>query len=150
MSSDSAIVDVLEEIAGQRVVPVLRTADPDDAIKTAQACARAGMRVIELTHSIPDVGAAVRALAEDDDLIVGVGTVVEPDQVRANVELGARFIVSYAFDERVVETAVGLGVAVIPGAMTATEVDRCRQAGASAVKLFPARMIEPSYLRDLR
>jgi 2-dehydro-3-deoxyphosphogluconate aldolase/(4S)-4-hydroxy-2-oxoglutarate aldolase len=143
-------VDILEAIAQQRIVPVLRNCDPDDAIATGRACAQAGMRVIELTQSIPDVGSAVRALVEQDDLIVGVGTVVEPDQVRANVGVGARFIVSYAFDERVVETALELGVAVIPGALTATEVARCRHAGASAVKLFPARLIEPSYLGDLR
>jgi len=150
VSSDSAIVDVLQEIGGQGIVPVLRTRDPEDAIATARACARGGMRVIELTHSIPDVESAVRVLVEQDDLVVGVGTVVDPEQVRANAALGARFIVSYAFDARVVETAVELGVAVIPGALTATEVSRCRQAGASAVKLFPARLIEPSYLGDLR
>lgn len=150
MCSDSRTVDVLEEIAGQRVVPVLRTRDPDDAVATARACARGGMRVIELTHSIPDVEAAVRVLVEEDDLIVGVGTVIDPAQVRASAALGARFIVSYAFDPRVVETAVELGVSVIPGALTATEVAKCRQAGASAVKLFPARLVEPSYLGDLR
>jgi len=150
VSSDSRVVDVLGEIAAQRIVPVLRSRGPADAIATARACARGGMRVIELTHSTADVESAVRVLVEQDDLIVGVGTVTDPDQVRASVALGARFIVSYAFDSQVVETAVELGVVVIPGAFTATEVANCRRAGASAVKLFPAHLVEPSYLGDLR
>jgi len=106
------------------------------------------MRVIELTYSIPKVEEALRALA-DDDVLVGMGTVTEPGQVRASVELGARFIVSYGFDPEVVASAIELGVAVIPGALTPSEVAACRRAGATAVKLFPARMIEPGYLRDL-
>jgi 2-dehydro-3-deoxyphosphogluconate aldolase/(4S)-4-hydroxy-2-oxoglutarate aldolase len=142
--------EILGQIASQAVVPVLRNADPADAAATARACAAAGMGVVELTHSTPELESALRELRDDPDLIFGVGTVTEPEQVRASVELGARFIVSFGFDPRVVETALELGVDVIPGALTPTEVALCRAAGASAVKLFPARLIRPAYLADLR
>lgn len=141
---------VLARLERQAVVPVLRTRDAADAVETARACLRAGMQVIELTYSIPDVEQAVRELAAADCTVVGVGTVTEPRQVRSSVERGAQFVVSYGFDPGVIAAAVELGVAVIPGALTPSEVDACRRAGATAVKLFPARLIQPAYLRDLR
>ena len=146
MSSAEAALERLER---QAVVPVLRSRDAEDAVATAQACRRGGMEVIELTYSIPEVERAVAELAADEDVVVGVGTVVEPAQVRTSGELGAQFIVSFGFDPDVVAAAVELGVAVIPGALTPSEVLACHRAGASAVKLFPARLIEPSYLGDL-
>jgi len=149
VSSGSPNGGILDEIAAQRVVPVLRSTDVDDAIATARACARAGMRVIELTRSIPEVEVAVSELAHSDELVVGVGTVVTPDEVEKSVEAGARFMVSFGFDSEVVKASNALGITMIPGALTPTEVARCRQAGSSVVKLFPARLIEPSYLRDL-
>jgi 2-dehydro-3-deoxyphosphogluconate aldolase / (4S)-4-hydroxy-2-oxoglutarate aldolase len=146
----SAANGVLEQIERQRVIPVLRTRDPDDAIATARACMDGGMRLIELTYSIPKVEEALGVLTRDEDVVVGVGTVTDPDQVRSSVDLGAQFIVSYGFDPEVVASAVALGVPMVPGALTPSEVAACRRAGAAAVKLFPARLIEPDYLRDLK
>jgi 2-dehydro-3-deoxyphosphogluconate aldolase / (4S)-4-hydroxy-2-oxoglutarate aldolase len=140
--------DVLDRIAAQRVLPILRTADAEDAVATARACARAGMGVVELTTSIPDVESALRELSADD-LVLGLGTVTRSEEVPPAVAAGARFVVSFAVRDRVVEAAASLGVVAIPGALTPTEVLRCLHAGAPAVKLFPARLIEPAYLTDL-
>ena len=141
--------EVLNRIGQQRVLPVLRSADTDDAVATARACARGGLKVIELTRSTPRVEDALNALAEDDDLLLGVGTVTNPEQVRSAAAAGARFVVSFAAPDGLVETAHELGMIAIPGALTATEVLRATQRGADAVKLFPASAVEPGYLRDL-
>jgi 2-dehydro-3-deoxyphosphogluconate aldolase/(4S)-4-hydroxy-2-oxoglutarate aldolase len=140
--------DVLDRIAAQRVLPVIRAADPDDAAATARACARAGMNVVELTSTTPDIDRALVAL-RDSDLVLGLGTVTRAADVRPAAAAGARFVVSFAVRDRLVEAAAGLGVTPIPGAFTPTEVLRCLQAGAPAVKIFPARLVEPAYLRDL-
>lgn len=140
--------EVLERIAAQRVLPVLRAADVDDAVATARACARAGMSVIELTRTTPDVERALRELG-DDHLLLGLGSVTRAEQVRPAVDAGARFVVSFAVCDRVVEAAAGLAVTPIPGALSPTEVLRCLHAGAPAVKLFPARILRPAFLRDL-
>jgi 2-dehydro-3-deoxyphosphogluconate aldolase/(4S)-4-hydroxy-2-oxoglutarate aldolase len=145
----SAADGILERIERQRVIPVLRTRDCADAVATARACLRGGMTVIELTYSIPGVEEALRELTGDDKVVVGMGTVTSAAQVWSSVELGARFIVSYGFDPEVVATGVELGTPTVPGALTPSEVAACRRAGATAVKLFPARLIEPSYLGDL-
>lgn len=140
----------LAEIAAQRVLPVLRTADAADALATARACVRGGMRVVELTYSIPGVEDALGELvATEEGATFGVGTVTEPEQVRASVASGARFVVSFARQPGVIETALELGTTVICGALTPTEVADCQHAGADAIKLFPARLIEPAYIRDL-
>jgi 2-dehydro-3-deoxyphosphogluconate aldolase/(4S)-4-hydroxy-2-oxoglutarate aldolase len=142
------MAEVLERIAVQRVVPVLRSADVADAVATARACARAGMEVIELTHSTPDVESAVRELA-GEGLTVGVGTVTGAAQVEPAVAAGAAFVVSFAAPAGMVQAARSLGVPAIPGALTPTEVAACLAQGAPAVKLFPARGLDPAYLRHL-
>ena len=140
---------VLEQIAAQRVIPVLRSADVADAVATARACAAAGMRAIELTRTTPDVERALEAL-RDDGLLLGLGTVTDRDQVAAAARAGARFVVSFTAPAGMVEAAHEHGLAAIPGAFTPTEVAACAAAGADAVKLFPARAASPAYLGDLR
>ena len=141
--------DVLEQIAAQRVLPVLRCADVEDAVATARACAAAGVHVVELTRTTPGVEQALKAL-RDDGLLLGLGTVTHHEQVDAAARAGARFVVSFTAPERMIETAHEHGLTAIPGALTPTEMAACAAAGADAVKLFPARDRSPAYLGDLR
>jgi 2-dehydro-3-deoxyphosphogluconate aldolase / (4S)-4-hydroxy-2-oxoglutarate aldolase len=140
---------VVAQLAAQRVVPVLRTADVEDAVATARACAAAGMRVIELTRTTPCVERALEAL-RDDDLLLGLGTVTHRDQVAPAARAGARFVVSFAAPAGMVAAAHERGLAAVPGAFTPSEVAACVDDGADAVKLFPAGRSAPAYLKDLR
>jgi 2-dehydro-3-deoxyphosphogluconate aldolase/(4S)-4-hydroxy-2-oxoglutarate aldolase len=142
------VTDLIRQIASQAVIPVLRSADVDDAVATARACAAGGLRVVELTCSTPRVEHALEALREDG-LVVGLGTVTERRQVQLAADTGAAFVVSYRHFDGMVDEAHGLGLRAIPGALTPTEVAGCVDAGADVVKLFPGRLIEPAYLRDL-
>jgi 2-dehydro-3-deoxyphosphogluconate aldolase/(4S)-4-hydroxy-2-oxoglutarate aldolase len=143
------VSQVLDQIAGQRILPVLRTADADDAVATGRVLARSGMSVIELTRSTPDVEAAARELT-GDGLVVGLGTVTRAEQVLTAGQAGVSFVVSFAAPAGIVSAAHEAGLQAIPGALTPGEVMRCLDGGADAVKLFPARVLEPSYLRDLQ
>jgi 2-dehydro-3-deoxyphosphogluconate aldolase/(4S)-4-hydroxy-2-oxoglutarate aldolase len=140
---------VVEQIAAQRVVPVIRAADPSDAVATARACARAGMSVVELTRSVPDVELALTELA-GDGLTLGVGTITDPRQLDSASAAGADFVVSFIRPEDFCARAAALGLTAIPGGFTPTELAACAAAGARLVKLFPARLATPGYLRDLR
>jgi 2-dehydro-3-deoxyphosphogluconate aldolase / (4S)-4-hydroxy-2-oxoglutarate aldolase len=140
---------VLDALRAQRVVPVLRSPDAEDAIATALACADAGLTVVELTRSTPDVDRAVAALSARG-LTVGVGTLTAPAEVRSVAAAGARFAVSFANPADFVATARACGLAAIPGALTPSEVLAAAQQGADAVKLFPARAVSPAHLADLR
>jgi 2-dehydro-3-deoxyphosphogluconate aldolase/(4S)-4-hydroxy-2-oxoglutarate aldolase len=140
---------VVEQIAAQRVVPVLRARDPEDAVLTVRACARAGMTVVELTRTTPDVLDVLREL-RNDRLVLGLGTLTNADQVAPAVASGARFVVSFARPPGIVDVARNLGVTAIPGALTPSEVLGCVSVGAELVKLFPARVLTPAYVGDLR
>jgi len=114
---DAGRADVVAQLAAQRIVPVLRTADVEDAVATARACAAAGLRAIELTRTTPDVERALEALREDG-LLLGLGTVTDRAQVAAAAHAGARFVVSFHAPAGMVAEAHAHGLAAIPGAFT--------------------------------
>jgi 2-dehydro-3-deoxyphosphogluconate aldolase/(4S)-4-hydroxy-2-oxoglutarate aldolase len=139
-----------------RVVPVLRYHDSATALYAAQVALRAGCRAIELTWTIPnvlDVLQAVRAdsrLSGRDDVLIGVGTVLDADQARLALEAGADFLVAPGVVPDVVELAAAAGAISMLGAFTATEVIAARAAGADVVKIFPASSGGPGHLSALK
>jgi len=135
-------------IAAQRVVPVLRTETVQDAIDTARACAAAGITVIELTTSTPDVHRAVRVLA-DEGLTVGVGTLRNKGELAAVAKAGALFSVSYFTPSGFVERSLDQGLMPIPGVLTPGEIQAAVSAGARTVKIFPAWQSHPRIISDL-
>jgi 2-dehydro-3-deoxyphosphogluconate aldolase / (4S)-4-hydroxy-2-oxoglutarate aldolase len=142
-------VDVLATIRSDRAVAVIRGERVADAAGLAETLADAGIRSIEFTFTIPDVLAAIEAAA-GSAAVVGAGTVRDDRQARDALSAGAQFIVSPACVPEVARVAVEAGVPVFLGALTPTEIDAALKAGTSAVKLFPAGLGGPLYLRDLR
>lgn len=140
---------LLDRIARQVVVPVLRCAHVPDAIATARACAEAGLKIVELTRSTPEVERAIEVLSGDRGITVGLGTVTSAEQIGPAVRAGASFVVSYCAPQGFVEAAHAHGALAIPGAFTPAEVQACVRAGADVVKLFPASQLSPGYIRDL-
>lgn len=136
-------------LAAQRWLPVLRTATAGDAVATARACQAGGCLSVELTWSTPGVLDAVRTLVADG-LVVGLGTLRTPRQVAQAAEAGAAYVVSFHLPTGFVEAAHEHGLPAVPGALTPHEVAAAVDAGADAVKVFPARLVVPGYLRDLR
>lgn len=113
------------------------------------ALVRGGIGLVEVTIDTPGALAAV-AGAAGEGRTVGVGTVVDSEQVRASAAAGARFVVSPGLVPDVIETAHTLGLEPVPGVFTATEILAATAAGARVMKLFPASCGGPSYLRALR
>lgn len=139
-------VDTL--LSTQFIVPVLRCPDTDDAVATATALRDGGLGAVELTMSTPDVFTAVRRLT-DDGVTVGVGTVTDPEDVHRAADAGARFVVSFRCAPGFVVAARERELLSIPGALTPSEVHAAHTEGAGLIKLFPAGMITPGYLREL-
>jgi Entner-Doudoroff aldolase len=132
------------------VVAILRLRDHGLAVEVAEALARGGIRVLELTQDDPGALAALRAVAERSKVVVGAGTVLDAATVPALADAGARFVVAPNTDRRVIAAAREHGLEPMPGALTATEVASALEAGATMVKLFPAGPLGPAYLRALR
>lgn len=133
-----------------RVVPVIRT----QATATAETAVRwlheAGLRIFEITMTVPDAPALIRDLASDPELVVGAGTVRDVAAAEACLAAGAGFLVTPWVDPEVARVAKAAGAAMMPGAMTPTEVRAALAAGADVVKIFPASSAGgPAHLRSL-
>ena len=128
----------LAQLASFRIVPVIVIDDPAAASPLADALAVGGLRCAEITFRTPAALAALTRFAAKADLLVGAGTVLDPDQASAAVDAGARFIVSPGFDAEVVLRCQQLGVPVLPGTATPSEVQQAWRVGLTAVKFFPA------------
>lgn len=129
---------VLDRLAVARIVPVIVLDDAADAGPLADALLAGGIDCAEITLRTPAGLAAVHALAHRDDILVGAGTVLSAAQTDEAVAAGARFLVSPGLGLDVVQRAQQLGVTVLPGVATATELQAAAAAGLGTVKFFPA------------
>ncbi|MCD9873400.1 bifunctional 4-hydroxy-2-oxoglutarate aldolase/2-dehydro-3-deoxy-phosphogluconate aldolase [Streptomyces guryensis] len=130
--------DLTDLLADARIVPVLTVPDPTTAAPLARALSAGGARCAEVTFRTPSAEQVVKAMAAQGDLAVGAGTVLTAEQAERAVAAGARFVVSPGLDHEVVARCRELGVPVVPGVATATEVMGALRAGLDTVKLFPA------------
>jgi 2-dehydro-3-deoxyphosphogluconate aldolase / (4S)-4-hydroxy-2-oxoglutarate aldolase len=132
-------VDVLSVLARHRLVPVVVLDDAIDAGPLAQALVDGGLPVAEVTFRTAAARDSIARMAERGDLLVGAGTVLMPEQVDLAVDAGAAFVVSPGLSRAVVERCRERGVAVLAGAVTATEIQAALEMGLTTVKFFPAR-----------
>jgi Entner-Doudoroff aldolase len=131
----------------QRASAILRTSIADAVEPAMEAAVRGGFRVIEFTLTTPGALGCIERFSARAGLVVGAGTVIEVDDVDNAVRAGARFLVSPVVDEAVIERAVELGVAIMPGTSTPTEMLRAWRAGAVLQKIFPAPAGGPAFAR---
>jgi 2-dehydro-3-deoxyphosphogluconate aldolase/(4S)-4-hydroxy-2-oxoglutarate aldolase len=134
------------------VVAILRGRRAEHLDAVLGVLVDAGIRSLEITMTTPDALLAVRrAVARfGPEVTIGAGTVRTTSDIDAAVAAGAAFLVSPHTDPVLAARARELGVAYLPGALTPTEIVVAMTAGATAVKLFPARLVGPRYLRDIR
>lgn len=141
--------DVLSDMRSDRVVAVVRAQKIPDPRGLADALAASGVRCVELTFTIPDVVEAIRD-AVGGEAHIGAGTVLRPDQARAAIDAGAAFVVSPALRPDLVDVCKQARLPIFLGAFTPTEVAAAMDAGCDAVKLFPAGLGGPGYVKDLK
>jgi 2-dehydro-3-deoxyphosphogluconate aldolase/(4S)-4-hydroxy-2-oxoglutarate aldolase len=130
--------DVLELLCARGVIPVVVADDLSRVRPLGDALKAAGLPVAEVTFRTTAAVDALRLLAQDPDLLVGAGTVVRPEQVEVARDAGARFVVMPGFSARVVERCRAVGMPVIPGVATATEVIEALEHDVELLKFFPA------------
>ncbi|TLS48142.1 bifunctional 4-hydroxy-2-oxoglutarate aldolase/2-dehydro-3-deoxy-phosphogluconate aldolase [Streptomyces montanus] len=140
------------QLGGTRVMAILRSADGSGLPAAARALAAGGITCLEVTLTTSGALDAMAAIQEDlgPEVAVGAGTVITTGQAQDALAAGARFLVAPVVDVDVIRGAAERGVPCYPGAWTPTEVSTAWQAGAAAVKLFPASTGGPAHLRQLR
>jgi 2-dehydro-3-deoxyphosphogluconate aldolase/(4S)-4-hydroxy-2-oxoglutarate aldolase len=130
---------VLKRLKETGLVPVLRAASVEKAIALAEAVAAGGVDVLEVTMTVPGaVEVIARLVRERPEILVGAGTVLDPETAERCIGAGAQFVVSPALNLKTIALCRRLSIAVLPGALTPTEIVTAWEAGADVVKVFPA------------
>lgn len=140
-----------ERLRAAGAVAVLRGPDHASAVRAAACLLENGIRAIEITFTTPAADEAIAELAarHGDQALIGAGTITRHAHVRRACRAGAQFLVSPGSSAELITAMATADALAIPGAMTPTEVMQARHGGADAVKLFPADVAGPSYLRAL-
>jgi len=131
--------NILAALVEGAIVPVVRASSPDAALRAVEAIANGGIRSAEITMTVPGAVGVLEKLAGrfGGKLLLGAGTVLDPETARACLLAGAEFIVSPCLKPATIEMAKRYSKPVFPGALTPTEVLTAWEAGADAVKVFP-------------
>ena len=142
----------LKRVDDSGIVAILRASQADRLVEVGEALLAGGIDIIEITFTVPRAMRVLEAMAEKigDRILLGAGTILDSETARVAIFSGAEFIVSPSFNPNLVELCQRYDKAVMPGAFTPTEVVNAWQAGADIVKVFPADIGGPSYLRTLR
>lgn len=148
-----AKTETLKRIADGGLIPVVRAPSGEDALRVVDALKEGGVDVIELTMTVPGALKIIEELARryGDTVVLGAGTVLDSETTRACILSGAAFVVSPMLDETIITCCRTYGVAVLPGALTPTEIVRAWRAGADMVKVFPCGALGgATYVKSLK
>jgi 2-dehydro-3-deoxyphosphogluconate aldolase/(4S)-4-hydroxy-2-oxoglutarate aldolase len=139
---------VIEQIEKNQLVVVIRTDLPEEAYEAARACIKGGVKLIEITFSVPDADDVIKNLSVIENITLGAGTVLSMTDARNAMTAGAKFIVSPHIDEAIIKYTKSRGAVSVPGAATPTEIIQAHEAGGDIIKLFP--FVELGGLKFLR
>jgi 2-dehydro-3-deoxyphosphogluconate aldolase / (4S)-4-hydroxy-2-oxoglutarate aldolase len=144
-------MSAIQQILAKKIVAVVRLDNYNRAVDVARALAAGGVTVLEFTltghGALEAISAARRALG--DAVCVGVGTVLRPEDAEAAIEAGAQFVVTPALRRQVIATCVKRQTLVLCGGLTPTELLEAYEAGAELVKVFPAQLGGPRFIKDV-
>jgi 2-dehydro-3-deoxyphosphogluconate aldolase/(4S)-4-hydroxy-2-oxoglutarate aldolase len=144
---------VFNRMISEGLVPVIRAASARDAMDVADAIKEGGVSLIEITMTVPGAIDTIKELTRKytDEIILGAGTILDPETGRAALLAGAQFIVSPTLNLDLIQLAHRYSAVVIPGAMTPTEILTAWNAGADMVKVFPAAQLGgPEYIKAVK
>jgi 2-dehydro-3-deoxyphosphogluconate aldolase/(4S)-4-hydroxy-2-oxoglutarate aldolase len=145
--------EVIQKIRDVGLIPVVRATSAGEAMRAIDAIREGGISVLEITMTVPGAVKVIEEVANryGNDALVGAGTVLDPETATACISSGARFVVSPALNLDTIACCRQRDIAVMPGALTPTEVVQAWNAGADFVKVFPAGAVGgPSYLKALK
>jgi 2-dehydro-3-deoxyphosphogluconate aldolase / (4S)-4-hydroxy-2-oxoglutarate aldolase len=143
--------EVFKRVTDCGIVAVFRAQDPTHLLEAAQAIAAGGLKVIEITLTMPNALAWVeKAVAKlPADITVGAGTVLDAETARLAILSGAHFVVSPGLDVKMIEMCHRYGVSAVPGTFSPTEIMQAQQAGADMIKIFPAFPLGPKFVTEV-
>ncbi|MCS7167150.1 MAG: bifunctional 2-keto-4-hydroxyglutarate aldolase/2-keto-3-deoxy-6-phosphogluconate aldolase [Gemmatales bacterium] len=143
---------ILRLLGETKIVAIVRSPTSAELVRVARALLEGGIRAIEVTFTVPDAINVLRDIARElgEEVLLGAGTVLDEVTARSAILAGAQFIVAPNTNLEVIRTCRRYAKVAIPGAFTPTEIVHAWEAGADIVKVFPAEVGGPSYIRAVR
>ncbi|WP_378956630.1 bifunctional 2-keto-4-hydroxyglutarate aldolase/2-keto-3-deoxy-6-phosphogluconate aldolase [Pelosinus sp. sgz500959] len=143
----------IQRITKSGVVAVVRGDTSEQALRVAEACRKGGVNAIEITFTIPGASKVIEDLTKaykDDEMIIGAGTVLDPETARIAILAGAQYIVSPSFNLETVKLCNRYQIPIMTGAMTIDGVVAAMEAGVDIVKIFPGEVFGPSFIKAIK
>ena len=143
---------VLERIRGLGLLAVIRGPSPDLTVQMVEALIKGGVLGIEITYSTPNAEEVVKTLAAKyaDEIVLGMGTLTQPEQAERAKNAGANFLVSPICESALIKAMIDTGLLSMAGALTPSEVFQAYTLGADVVKIFPGSLVGPEYIKALK
>jgi 2-dehydro-3-deoxyphosphogluconate aldolase/(4S)-4-hydroxy-2-oxoglutarate aldolase len=144
---------VIDRIRETGLVAVIRAENEDKAVRITEACLKGGVAAIEITFTVPGAHKVIESLANrfsNEQIILGAGTVLDPETARIAILSGASYIVSPSLNLDTVKLCNRYRIACMPGAMTIREVIECLESGADIIKIFPGELFGPKIIKSIK
>jgi len=146
-------LEVMRRIVESGVIAVIRAESVDEALKIAEACKAGGIEALEITMTVPGALTAIEQLAKaypNKEVLIGAGTVLDPETARLCILAGASFLVAPNLNEDTVKMAHRYGKVIMPGCSTITEIVHAMEIGADVVKYFPGNLGGPAAIKAFK
>src|SRR5579871_3665051 len=145
--------EVLHTICNSGLIAVIRAANPDEAVRIAEACRIGGATAVEITYTVPNAAVAIGQLSQQKefgDCVVGAGTILDPETARIAILAGAKFIVAPALNNETARLCNRYHIPYMPGASTVREVIEGMESGADIIKVFPGETLGPAFVKAVK
>lgn len=146
-------MEIIQEMIESGVVAVIRAESKEQGVKIIEAVKAGGIKALEITMTVPGAVDIIKELSEvykDEDVIIGAGTVLDPETARACILAGAKYIVSPSLNPETVKLCNRYRVPVMPGVMTMKEALEALELGAEVIKVFPGNAFGPSIIKAFK
>lgn len=146
--------DILNQISNAGVVAVVRGNSAEEAIKISDACIEGGVTSIELTYTVPGARSIIEALvskyASNKNVLIGAGSVLDPETCKGAIEAGAKFIVAPSFNPEVALLCNRYQIPYVPGTQSIKEIVAAMEYGSDVIKVFPGDILGPRFVKDAK
>ena len=147
-------LEMIKKISDAGIVAVIRATSKEEGIKIVEAVKKGGIRALEITMTVPGAVEIIKELSEiykdDEDMLIGAGTVLDPETARACILAGAKYIVSPSLNPETVKLCNRYRVAIMPGIMTVKEAVEALELGVEVLKVFPGNAFGPSIISSFK
>jgi len=147
-------IEMIKKISDAGIVAVIRANSKEEGVKIVEAVKKGGINALEITMTVPGAVDIIKELSEiykdDKDILIGAGTVLDPETARACILAGAKYIVSPSLNVETVKLCNRYRIAVMPGVMTVKEAVEALELGVEIIKVFPGNAFGPSIISSFK